>query len=73
MGLSFRPASALVNENGRVSCGLSRMTSRLPSTRIAGPVPFTITMPFLMTVKLLSQARVRVRWLSAALVRFRYS
>jgi hypothetical protein len=50
MWRSFRDASARVNESGVVSCGPSRMTSRLPVTRMAGPVPLTTTMPFLMTV-----------------------
>ena len=47
---SFRDASARVRRRGGVSSGPSRMTSRLPSTRIAGPVPLTTTIPFLMTV-----------------------
>jgi hypothetical protein len=46
-------------QGGFVSCGSSRMTSRLPSTRIAGPVPLTTTTPFLMTVQFISCACMR--------------
>jgi hypothetical protein len=47
---SFRAASTRVKQRGGVSCGPSRMTSRLPCTRIAGPVQLTTTTPFLMMV-----------------------
>lgn len=47
---SLLEASARVRTSGGVPWGPSRRTSRLPSTRIAGPVPLTTTTPFLTRV-----------------------